>query len=113
MNNEQLSQIKDLLKNNKRDRFVIFDNNEPALVVMSIDEYKKVVRGSSSRDIEETDNDLIENINRAIAEWKSNQLEEEVAEIELTGEKADSEDDSFYEADESLSYYYDMDEEDN
>jgi hypothetical protein len=114
MNNEQLKQIKDLLKNNKRDRFVIFDNNEPALVVMSIDEYKKIARGAMGREIEESDKDLVENINRAIAEWKVNQAEEEVADIDLKdNEEEQTEEADFYDADESLSYYYDMDDEDN
>lgn len=116
MNNEQLSQIKDLIKNNKRDRFVIFDNHEPALVVMSIDEYKKINTAAKKENSPlDSDTVLLDNINRAIAEWKSNQQDDQINEYgeQMEEEKAKDRMDEFYNGEENLSYYYDMGDEDD
>lgn len=118
MNNKQLSQIKDLIKNNKRDRFVIFNNNEPTLVVMSVDEYKKIVSANKKDSIEpESDFELIDNINRTIAGWKANQNQDNIDNFSDDEENNDGDDliessDNVYNSDDNLSYYYDMDDED-
>jgi len=114
MNNKQLLEIKDLIKNNKRDRFIIFDNDEPALVVMSVSEYKQMAANSRKDESSAIGSDinLVDNINRVIAEWKVGLQDEEMnkymkqlEEINHEGPEEDS-----YENDENLSYYYDMDE---
>ena len=109
MNNKQLSQIKELISNNKRDRFVIFNDNEPALVVMSVEEYKKIV---TSQRIQggPSDRELVENINRTIAEWKASQDLENSDDFDINDLPAELEDD-FYEGDDGLSYYYDLEDE--
>ena len=117
MNNKQLSQIKDLIKNNKRDRFIIFNDNEPTLVVMSVDEYKKITNtNKKNSNVPESDFELMENINRTIAGWKANQDQdnlddfsdnEDNQEVDLIESSNDD-----YNSDDNLSYYYDMDDED-
>ena len=117
MNNKQLSQIKDLIKNNKRDRFIIFNDNEPTLVVMSVDEYKKITNtNKKNSNVPESDFELMENINRTIAGWKANQDQDNLDDFSDNedNQEADliesSNDD--YNSDDNLSYYYDMDDED-
>lgn len=82
-----LSQLQKAIELSKKtgDRLMIFDQQKPdsVHVVMSLDEYEKmVVGGSQIRGL--TEEELIDKINRDIAVWKS---EQEIEESDLESRK--------------------------
>ena len=67
----QLQKVINLTKKTG-DRIIVFDNNKPedTFVVMSLDEYEKIIIGKSEvRRL--TEDELLDKINRDIAIWKS------------------------------------------
>ena len=63
MKNDQLKKVSDLLEYGDG-KFLIVENNEPAFVVMTIDEYKKLKKGQN------TEADILDKINDDIDLWK-------------------------------------------
>ena len=107
MTKKQLSEIIDLMEQGQGGKFVVFDGEGPSYVVMSVDEYKRVLDGS--QDLSElSEKDLLENINRTIAEWRANQDNNE--ESYSLSEYREDEDNMATKDKSDLSYYYDVDD---
>ena len=79
--NKQLQKLIDL-SNKTGDRLVVFDpqNEQSAYVIMGVDDYESLAVGRSEvRGL--TEDELLDKINRDIAIWKSDQVEEEIAKL--------------------------------
>ena len=63
MKNDQLKKVSDLLEYGDG-KFLIVENDEPAFIVMTIDEYKKLKKGQN------TEADILDKINDDIELWK-------------------------------------------
>ncbi len=79
MQNNQLQRAINLTKKNG-DRLVVFDkaDSEEPFVVMSLDDYEKLVIGHNEvRGL--TENELLDKINRDIAIWKSDSVNDDIS----------------------------------
>jgi len=70
MKNNQLKKVSDLLEYGDG-KFLIVENDEPAFVVMTIDEYKKLKKGQG------TEAEILDKINDDIELWKHIHEDEE------------------------------------
>jgi len=77
MDSKKFSEILALLKNSGG-KYIIIEENEPAYVLMNMNEYKKIISNSGKVAIEDMSREeLIEKINQDIAFWHASQNEDE------------------------------------
>ncbi len=75
--NKQLQKLIDL-SNKTGDRLIVFDPTKPnnAYVIMGVDDYEKIIIGQAEvRGL--TEDELLDKINRDIAIWKSNKIDDQ------------------------------------
>lgn len=86
-------------------KYIIVENGKPSFVMMSMDEYDRLLGSRKKVDEKVSERGLIDKINRNIAEWKMKQDEgRDYFDYEMGLDKPKSDD---FEVDD-LSYYYDV-----
>ena len=112
MDQEQFSQITDLIKESGDGRYIIINGNKPTFVIMRIDEYRKLAQAKKRVD-DLAEKELIEKINRTIAEWKAKQEEKRLSRFELFGDDKEEVKNlapNFSKDKDDFSYYYDIEQ---
>lgn len=80
-------------------RYIFIEGGKPSFVLMNIEEFKKIF-SKKIRNLSKEE--LIEKINREIAQWREEQKEKEEVEDILEEDKSDKKDET--------SYYYDIED---
>ncbi len=84
-------------------KYVIVEDGKPSFVMMSMDEYNKLFKGRKTS--ESSERNLIDKINKDIAEWRTGEDERmDYSDLEAGLDESKKDD---FEVDD-LSYYYDV-----
>ncbi len=84
-------------------KYVIVEDGKPSFVMMSMDEYNKLLKGRKAS--ESSEKNLIDKINKDIAEWRAGEDERmDYSDLEAGLDESKKDD---FEVDD-LSYYYDV-----